>query len=399
MNYNPDYEKALKDYQVNQDYTIEPFAEPFRKEQYNLANSTLEKYLEGYKYIYNRLTDYNKEEFKFDTLDYLNKVLESQISSKFKNLFTKTSIEIESFEGFESYYIPFEKELFSMENFKNLAIIACRKLPEALNFFLADDDKYEWRFWNEGLICHDYNLRLSAFSTRIKLSNGFKLAINTDKENIIYSEMIEKYYSSGYNEGLKRWKNEFQLNVNKNPTDIYLKRIRDFYFNENFDLPSGIFYPVEKIRGCSFVKNFDYEKISLYGIKTLGYYTAITYMIDEFLLKSEINLKEPLSQNTTNKKNEHPEMFTDLDSYNLFLALWKKNKGSSFELAEFSFIYRMFYKEGRIHEYQKPEMFRKWLRQNKFGIDLDHKLKRLSDVNTKGRNTNYLLQKENLGMD
>ncbi|MDF4204020.1 hypothetical protein PXD56_13690 [Maribacter sp. SA7] len=317
MNYNPDFEKALKDYQVNQDYTVEPFAEPFRKEQYDIAKNTLDNYLEGFKYIYNRLTDNNKEEFKFDTLDYLNKIQKSQTSSKFKNLFTKITIEIESFEGYDSYYIPFEKELFSMEDFKNLAIIACSKLPGALDFFLADnDDKYEYRFWNEGLICYDYKLRLSAISSQIKLLNEFKLSIKTDKGNIIHSEMIAKYYSNGYNEGLIHWKNELALNLNQDPSETYLKRIKHFYFNENFDLPSGVFYPIGKIRGCSFVKVFDYEKISLYGIKTLGYYTSITNEIDKFLKKinKEIIISSKQTEKDIDSKKELIDYFFNLNN-------------------------------------------------------------------------------------
>ena len=59
-------------------------------------------------------------------------------------------------------------------------------------------------------------------------------------------------------------------------------------------------------------------------------------------------------------------IFDNPKSYDLFLHFYKIYENSKYYLAEISYLYRIMHKEKNIKSFCRPEIFRKWLLDNKF---------------------------------
>lgn len=73
--------------------------------------------------------------------------------------------------------------------------------------------------------------------------------------------------------------------------------------------------------------------------------------------------------------NPYPHIFKDSKSYRIFEYLHNQYKNSNTPLADYSFIYGVMYKNRHILEHFKPEMFRRWIENEPFNIDLKSFLK------------------------
>ena len=83
-----------------------------------------------------------------------------------------------------------------------------------------------------------------------------------------------------------------------------------------------------------------------------------------------------------NNLNSISQIFTNSFGHNFFEDLHLEFKDSNSVLADYSFIYRMMVEDKLIIDYIKPEMFKSWLKQDPFNINLENKLKTLDRCKT-----------------
>lgn len=117
--------------------------------------------------------------------------------------------------------------------------------------------------------------------------------------------------------------------------------------------------------------------------------TSTIYDMGEFMSKvrAEIKIMKSLEQkkeetlpNPKNiKENPYPQVFVNRKGFLLFDRLYNHKKDSPSPVAEFSFIYRRLWKDGLLHEHQKPEVFRSWLSQEPYSIVIG-KIKPLPEI-------------------
>lgn len=81
--------------------------------------------------------------------------------------------------------------------------------------------------------------------------------------------------------------------------------------------------------------------------------------------------------------NPYPQIFIDTEAYQFFQLLHEKYKVSEHLLADYSFIYRMMYKENLIFENFRTVDFIKWLSSENYLIDELEKIKTLKNCETK----------------
>lgn len=86
-----------------------------------------------------------------------------------------------------------------------------------------------------------------------------------------------------------------------------------------------------------------------------------------------------------NNSNSISQIFTNSFGQNFFEELHLEFKDSNSVLADYSFIYRMMVEDKLIIDYIKPEMFKSWLKQNPFNINLENKLKTLDRCKTSAK--------------
>lgn len=98
------------------------------------------------------------------------------------------------------------------------------------------------------------------------------------------------------------------------------------------------------------------------------------------------------------EKNPYPEIFVDYNSYKLFNRLHDEYKDEPKPLVNYSYIYRKMYKDGLIKLYFKPNMFREWLLNDPFNIDIPP-LKQIGNISAKHREANYNKAKQLILMD
>ncbi|HEY9220360.1 MAG TPA: hypothetical protein VIO43_02150 [Lutibacter sp.] len=91
--------------------------------------------------------------------------------------------------------------------------------------------------------------------------------------------------------------------------------------------------------------------------------------------------------------NPYPHIFSNVLAFNFFEKLFNLFKESDNKMADFSFLYRMMYKDGFILSHFKPQMFVNWIDQEPFKISLD-KLKTLNKCTTNKKLQIYSTLKE-----
>lgn len=80
--------------------------------------------------------------------------------------------------------------------------------------------------------------------------------------------------------------------------------------------------------------------------------------------------------------NPYPQIFVDTKAYQFFELLHEKFKNTKYRMADYSFIYRMMYKEKLILETYHSEMYRKWIEEKPYSIDIYQKIKTLDKCST-----------------
>lgn len=110
---------------------------------------------------------------------------------------------------------------------------------------------------------------------------------------------------------------------------------------------------------------------------------------EEIIGNDEANVEPEKSE------NPHPQVFLNIEAYELFQKLFEAFKTSQSKLADFSFIYRKMYKDELILDSFKPQMFINWINRYPFNISLD-KLKTLDNCSTLNKVQTYNIIKEAL---
>lgn len=113
-------------------------------------------------------------------------------------------------------------------------------------------------------------------------------------------------------------------------------------------------------------------------------------------IKPEANLKVQsditLNENVY-EKNPYSHIFSEDKAFILFEKLLNLYKDSKSQLADFSFIYRMMYKDGYILSSYKPQMFINWIGGKPYNIHID-KIKTLDNCSTDAKKNTYSTSKE-----
>ncbi len=97
-----------------------------------------------------------------------------------------------------------------------------------------------------------------------------------------------------------------------------------------------------------------------------------------------------------NNSNSTSQIFTNSFGQLFFEKLHFEFKDSNSALADYSFIYRMMVEDKLIIDYIRPEMFKRWLRQKPYNINLENKLKTLDRCKTSTKAKIYLNIKSNV---
>lgn len=90
-------------------------------------------------------------------------------------------------------------------------------------------------------------------------------------------------------------------------------------------------------------------------------------------------------------------IFTSKKAEDLFVSYWEcyKEDGKRV-LANFSFIYRVMYRDGYINEYVRPEMFKNEISKAPYNIFIEHSLKTINLVDSVERKNRYYLLKQQI---
>jgi hypothetical protein len=144
------------------------------------------------------------------------------------------------------------------------------------------------------------------------------------------------------------------------------------YSSEGYEIPD--FEEIEIIE--------TYESI----IDKLGLmFLAHSIYIDELLLDLKIpiekinlleyfKLKNKLDFNNQKNGNPYPEVFPCHSSYSLFMDWHNEFKTSNNQLANYSVIYRLMFKDGLIMSHFRPQMYINWLIKAPFNVNLKFSL-------------------------
>lgn len=89
-----------------------------------------------------------------------------------------------------------------------------------------------------------------------------------------------------------------------------------------------------------------------------------------------------------------PNIFSNSNSYELFLHFLEIINVSKNKLADVSFYYRKMYADKLIIDSCKPEIFKKWLTETYHDMDIKHSLKTLDDCSTYPKEVLYKSLKE-----
>ncbi|WP_209399824.1 hypothetical protein [Pseudozobellia sp. WGM2] len=160
--------------------------------------------------------------------------------------------------------------------------------------------------YSEGIAIYNAELSLIFLAdTLIKLTfeDGSRPLTYTDENTLIDNDMIKAYYVQGYIKGGKSWDKEYRLKANQPINDDYKNRINYLYYKQRLTFGTDFFKIHRPFFGCSFVKDFFPVITSLKGVECFGYYSALTYHIDEFVkqtglteLTSSHNSLNPIPQ-------------------------------------------------------------------------------------------------------
>src|SRR5680860_1093795 len=114
----------------HQDYFFVEKISAFDSLKYNDVMLSLTKYVEDYKGIYCELKGALQDEFKYDTIDHLKELNEIQTATKFKVILEDSIKAITDFKGKGDLYLNYERELFSIDNFRYFGKELISKFPD-----------------------------------------------------------------------------------------------------------------------------------------------------------------------------------------------------------------------------------------------------------------------------
>jgi hypothetical protein len=112
----------------------------------------------------------------------------------------------------------------------------------------------------------------------------------------------------------------------------------------------------------------------------------------ENITNFENDVKE---ENIKSKVNPHSQVFSGPLAFELFEKLHETHKATKIPLADYSFIYRIMFKDGYILESFRPQMFIRWISKEPYNIELD-KIKTISNCTTDSKIQTYNIIKKSL---
>lgn len=123
----------------------------------------------------------------------------------------------------------------------------------------------------------------------------------------------------------------------------------------------------------SLVDSCKLENLIVSSIRIIDFITVElekSKLTDNFDFKTSTD--DSSLEEVTNEKyeNPYPQIFSSGEAFLLFEKLFTLYKDSNYELAAFSFIYRMMFKEGYILDHFKPQMFINWIDSEPYKISL-----------------------------
>lgn len=202
-------------------------------------------------------------------------------------------MEDKSTEILESYK-PFERDFFTLNFLISGSDLFKFKGLEGLDNPISDKRKYcvNADNYQEGIITYHKILHDFLLFNQVqnKLADVNKLCVISQGNCKLFDpNMIAAYYLRGFMDGLKEWDKTMRMPFNQEMSEAYVMRLRYLYHKKRLTIPKYYFEISEPIFGCSFVKKFFPQKMSLLGVKFLGHCSALTNLIDDLAESTGIN--------------------------------------------------------------------------------------------------------------
>lgn len=216
-----------------------------------------------------------------------------------------------------------------------------------------------------GLIDDELNVTRDSYISYFKTEIQDRLIDNQTKENI---EKIQSYILEVFN--LILFKDEFasKLTIDKFKSKKYL-----FFNNLCSKLMDVLIYK------C-FELSFDFKHLTI--MQKLDVTKIDLKLYNKYFQNHKIFDFEDADT------IKFPNVFSNYNSYELFLHFLEIIKFSKYQLADVSYYYRKMYDDKLIIDSCKPENFKKWLFKT-YGIEVKYSLKTLDDCKTTAKELIY----------
>ncbi|MGJ8685763.1 MAG: hypothetical protein ACSHWW_14120 [Nonlabens sp.] len=341
----PTKKPLAKKYLEQKKYLLTDDIKKFLIEDYSRVTKVLYNYFEGYKYIYCTIEDKLKTELKYDVADHLEQLYQKQEATKYKVLLKEYETLIINFNGLEDIYVDYEDKLLDIHTY--VEAFQSIKFPYLTSLFKNDEGSFAivlnkmnvcnsnltWFFTAAKIVNNEINNNVKIRNTITQSFNSdvedLKISLFTDHHISIDADTFELYYLKGYKNGQKTWEEDYYLPANRTLDQTYLQRLKHIYFKKDLRDLNNVFDSTPYAKGCSFVKSVSYKSISLKGVEQLGYYSALTFNIDELVKELEIEWFHEKKENKLNNYSQeidssHPTHNPNLwneDCFKLFKYL------------------------------------------------------------------------------
>ncbi|MCM4170077.1 hypothetical protein DHD32_01185 [Arenibacter sp. TNZ] len=194
---------------------------------------------------------------------------------------------------------PYEKEMVDL-----------RSIFKKAKSLLNDDSVYDnWVEKNQNGICVDYLKETPIYHPDLALIffGDDEMFFLSEKGTVLDRNLFKAYYLKGAIKGIKAYLNEYHLAPNKRLGDDFERwrmSITALYNKEEIFIAPFQYKPDIKLLGCRFVKDYFPNKMSLLGIQSIGYYSALTNRFEELFIEVPGLFDSSLNGNLKKEKSD-----------------------------------------------------------------------------------------------
>jgi hypothetical protein len=274
---------------------------------------------------------------------------------------------------------------------------------KCLDFFISQINKdFKWDYDPQYLDSKSDKLAYSFLDIHKYLINRTNSTIDEIHLNLLM--MSDDKHLSYLNYVEERIKRDVLSNIDSSFIDKWIKKFEikeiEFPFTENNDLKNILSNTIDEY--MYFVYTEDELDMQIQkDFYLYAYYLGKIKIIDFIESKRKDFVQNNVAITNLNNEqkeyliteNPYPQIFSNLKAFHLFDRLFEQFKDSKNQIADFSFIYRMMFKESFILPHFKPQMFIDWIDVEPYKISLE-KIKTIGDCSTEQKIRTYNNTKE-----